>query len=121
MNPFVFDNLKIVIFLDISLSELRLSRAKIFQRDHVNVVDMDSMVKLMRSNNFKTDPFSKCDGCDPPYSAENAISSRCDLNPSDGTYPISNLGHRLFGAVDMKVTDSELVKKLQASHKQKAQ
>ena len=27
-------------------------------------------------------------------SAENSISARCDLNPRNGTYPFSALGHR---------------------------
>ena len=44
------------------------------------------MIKLMRYNNFQKDPLSKCD-CTPPYSAENAISARNDLNPKSGTYP----------------------------------
>lgn len=50
-------------------------RARIFARDHTKVVDMQSMLRLMRSNDFKHDPESKCD-CIPPYSSENAISSR---------------------------------------------
>ena len=45
--------------------------------------DIPSMIKLMRYNNFKKDPLSKCD-CNPPYSAENAISARNDLNPKSG-------------------------------------
>ena len=38
---------------------------------------------FFRYNNYKNDPFSKCD-CDPPYSGENTISARSDLNPVDG-------------------------------------
>ena len=72
------------------------------------------MTALMRYNNFRHDPLSRCEGCDPPYSAENAISARylrsadlfdsilqlgfifhrCDLNPKNGTYPFGALGHR---------------------------
>jgi len=50
-------------------------RALIFRRDHAKVSDIGSMIKLMRYNDFKNDPLSKCD-CSPPYSAENAISAR---------------------------------------------
>lgn len=57
----------------------------------------------MRYNDFKNDPLSKCN-CNPPYSAENAIAARCDLNPANGTYPFSALGHRSHGATDAKVT-----------------
>jgi hypothetical protein len=33
------------------------------------------MTRLMRYNNFQSDPVSACD-CTPPFSAENAISAR---------------------------------------------
>ncbi|XP_060063840.1 putative phospholipase B-like 2 [Ylistrum balloti] len=82
-------------------------RALIFGRDHHKVVDLDSMIKLMRYNDFTHDPLSRCN-CTPPYSAENAISARCDLNPASGSYPISALGHRSHGGTDMKVTSASL-------------
>ncbi|WKY00452.1 hypothetical protein Q1695_014920 [Nippostrongylus brasiliensis] len=89
----------------------RTPRARIFRRDHGSVVDMDSMIKLMRSNNYTKDPLSRCD-CNPPYSAENAISCRSDLNPENGTYPFPSLGYRDHGATDMKVTNSRLIETL---------
>ncbi|KAK3737518.1 hypothetical protein QZH41_010630 [Actinostola sp. cb2023] len=98
-------------FFDYNLSP----RAQIFRRDQHKVVDIDSMMKLMRYNDFKNDPLSKCK-CTPPYSAENGISARCDLNPADGKYPIPALGHRMHGGTDCKVhqiTSSELFKKFQ--------
>lgn len=55
-----------------------------------------------RYNDFTHDPLSACN-CTPPYSAENAISARCDLNPINGTYPFGALGHRPHGGTDMKV------------------
>ncbi|CAD6197383.1 unnamed protein product [Caenorhabditis auriculariae] len=87
-------------------------RAQIFARDHSKVVDMDSMITLMRSNNYTKDPLSRCD-CNPPYSAENAISCRSDLNPADGTYPFKALGFRDHGATDVKVTNSQLMQGLE--------
>ena len=71
------------------------------------------MQKLMRYNNFRKDPLSACGECDPPYSAENAISARNDLNPRNGTYPFSALGHRSHGATDVKITSYGLFKRMQ--------
>ena len=83
-------------------------RARIFRRDHAGVSDVAKMMRLMRYNDFKNDPLSKCK-CQPPYSGENAISARCDLNPANGTYPFGALGHRDHGATDMKLTTTKLV------------
>ncbi len=55
-----------------------------------------------RYNDFKHDPLSRCN-CTPPYSGENAISARSDLNPANGTYPFGALGHRSHGGTDSKV------------------
>lgn len=60
-------------------------------------------MSLFRYNNFKEDPLSKCEGCDPPANGENAISARSDLNPANGTYPFGALKQRPHGGVDMKV------------------
>lgn len=57
---------------------------------------------LIRYNDYTHDPLSRCN-CTPPYSAENAISARCDLNPANGSYPFGALGHRSHGGTDMKV------------------
>jgi len=82
-------------------------RAQIFKRDHSKVTDLDSMAKLMRYNNYKEDPLSRCN-CTPPYSAENAIAARDDLNPANGTYPFGALGHRPHAGIDYKLTSSKL-------------
>jgi hypothetical protein len=58
----------------------RTPRAVIFERETGSVERMEDMVQLMRYNNYVKDPASACN-CTPPYSAENAISARCDLNP----------------------------------------
>ncbi|CAF4013335.1 unnamed protein product [Rotaria sp. Silwood2] len=80
------------------------SRAKIFRRDHIKVVDLESMIHMMRYNNFQNDSLSACN-CTPPYSSELTIAARCDLNPSNGTYPDPPLGHRIHGATDAKITN----------------
>ncbi|XP_042661575.1 putative phospholipase B-like 2 isoform X2 [Tyto alba] len=79
-------------------------RAQIFRRNQTLVRDLDSMIRLMRSNNYLRDPLSRCRGCDPPQNAENAISARSDLNPPNGTYPFPALRQRCHGGTDMKVT-----------------
>lgn len=50
------------------------SRALIFARDEPQVATMEDLQHLMRYNDYKNDPLSLCDGCDPPYSAYLAIS-----------------------------------------------
>nr|XP_054749532.1 putative phospholipase B-like 2 isoform X2 [Lytechinus pictus] len=89
----------------------KTARANIFRRNETDVTDLKSMINLMRYNNFEHDPLSACD-CNPPYSAENAIAARSDLNPVKGHYPFSALGHRLHGATDMKVTTNSMMKSL---------
>jgi len=86
----------------------RTPRARIFRRDQGGVKDVADMMKLMRYNDFQHDPISACN-CTPPYSGENGISARCDLNPKDGVYPFSALGHRDHGGTDMKLTTTKLV------------
>ncbi|XP_070572931.1 putative phospholipase B-like 2 [Ptychodera flava] len=84
-------------------------RALMFLRNQSQVTDMKSMIKLMRYNDFQHDELSKCN-CTPPYSGENAISARSDLNPANGTYPFSTLGNRSHGGTDMKVTNMAMHK-----------
>ena len=57
----------------------------------------------MRYNDFTHDHISKCD-CEPPYSAENAIAARNDLNPINSTYPFTAHGHRSHAGTDAKFT-----------------
>ena len=70
-------------------------RAQIFRRDHVKVHDIDSMITIMRYNNYTKDPLSVCDKCKPAYSGENTIAARSDLNPASGVYPFVALGKYL--------------------------
>ncbi|KAM5189485.1 putative phospholipase B-like 2 [Callospermophilus lateralis] len=87
-------------------------RAQIFQRNQSLVRDMDSMIRLMRYNNFLHDPLSLCEACSPQPNGENAISARSDLNPANGSYPFQALHQRLHGGIDVKVTNMSLVKAL---------
>lgn len=81
-----------------------------FKRDVGKVVDIASGVKLMRYNDFKHDPLARCETCDPPYSAENAISARSDLNDPHGKYAFSALEHRGHGGIDVKASTGSLAK-----------
>nr|CAH0106100.1 unnamed protein product [Daphnia galeata] len=87
-------------------------RALIFNRDQSKVTDMDSMIRMMRYNDYRNDPLSRCEKCEPKYSGENAISARNDLNPANGTYPFHALSHRSHGATDCKVTSHQLMTSL---------
>jgi len=81
------------------------ARANIFARNVSYVHDEYSFRALMRYNDFQHDPLA-AQGCDawPPTSAENAVACRDDLNPANGTYSISALGHRDHAAIDVKYT-----------------
>ncbi|XP_078523272.1 putative phospholipase B-like 2 [Lissotriton helveticus] len=85
-------------------------RAQIFRRNQTMVHDLQSMIRLMRYNNFPEDPMSRCEGCYPSQNGENAISARSDLNPASGTYPFGALGQRQHGGTDMKVTSFEMAR-----------
>ncbi|XP_022686057.1 putative phospholipase B-like 2 [Varroa jacobsoni] len=87
----------------------KTARALIFQRDHGKAVSVEGLRRLLRYNDYKNDPLSKCN-CTPPYSAENTVAARGDLNPANGTYPFPALGHRPRGAIDVKVTNSTMVR-----------
>ena len=53
------------------------------------------------------DPLAACN-CTPPYSGENGISARSDLNPANGRYPFGALGLRPHGGIDAKITSKAL-------------
>jgi len=71
----------------------KCARAKIFGRDAPKVSDLAAMQKLMRSNEYTTDPLSKDD---PTL----AVAARADLQ---------TLNPRASGAVDGKVTSYSLL------------
>jgi len=86
------------------------ARALIFAREQAKVTTLGDFQRMMRFNQFQTDPVAT-QGCSghPPSSAENAIAARDDLNPANGTYPIDALGHRDHAAIDCKVTSGTLM------------
>ncbi|XP_047033955.1 putative phospholipase B-like 2 [Helicoverpa zea] len=83
-------------------------RAKMLKAKQVGICNLRDMYNTMRYNDFKHDPLARCEQCDPPYSACNAISARNDLNLANGTYPFRALGHRSHGATDVKITSAYL-------------
>uniref|UniRef100_A0A3Q2HAG4 Phospholipase B-like n=1 Tax=Equus caballus TaxID=9796 RepID=A0A3Q2HAG4_HORSE len=85
-------------------------RAQIFRRNQSLVRDLDSMIQLMRYNDFLHDPLSLCKECSPQPNGENAISARSDLNPANGSYPFPALRQRSHGGIDVKVTSMALAK-----------
>ncbi|KAH7953697.1 hypothetical protein HPB49_011491 [Dermacentor silvarum] len=87
-------------------------RAKIFRRDHVKVKDMNSMIKLMRYNDYKNDPLSRCN-CTPPYNPTYAIAPRFDLLDPHGTYDIPDMYPRAVGGIDVKLTNYTLFASLE--------
>lgn len=73
-------------------------RAKIFRRDQAGVKDLESLKHIMRSNDYKTDPYSKGDPC-------KSICCRGDLK-SENASP--------SGCYDTKVTDFLMAKDFRA-------
>jgi hypothetical protein len=69
------------------------------------VKDLEGMKRLIRFNEFKTDPLSRLGcGSHPPYSPTNAISDRSDLAEKHGDYVIPDLGHGDSAGIDAKIT-----------------
>jgi Phospholipase B len=101
------------------------SRARIFRRNQSDIVDLDTMKAVMRYDNFKEDPLSRCSEygavCDPPYSSENSISCRGDLNPPTGVYHYHDynlagvFGFRNHAGTDCKITSYTLMSDSQSS------
>lgn len=88
----------------------RTARAQIFARDAPRVSDEASFRALLRYNDYTRDPVATqgCSGT-PPYSAENAIAARDDLNDPAGVYPIPALGARDHVATDAKYTTAAMM------------
>jgi len=81
-------------------------RAKIMARDHSSVTNEETMIKLMRYNNFQEEPFAIVPGCPKPIPA-GSIANRDDLTAPDSDCEWAEfdhmVGHRPYGALDMKM------------------
>ncbi|KAK6744762.1 hypothetical protein RB195_011466 [Necator americanus] len=88
------------------------ARARIFQRDHKKVVDIETLTKLMRYNDYTHDEFARCQCTPLPYTAEGGISPRGDLNIPNGNYEVEDMGFRDHAALDYKGTNYEMFSKL---------
>jgi len=87
-----------------SYSYSECARAQIFRRDVPKVETMDDMRKIMRYNEYQTDPLSLKDAC-------RSISARCDLNTPWAANTLND--YTAFGAIDSKITNHEMVPKLE--------
>lgn len=104
-------------------SYTKYARAEIFARDQSNVKDLDGMRRIMRSNDWTTDPLSvitNCSNCTPANSPMLALSSRADLVPenavlpSNGTYA-AFFQRGAFGGIDSKITSARMVMEMRAT------
>lgn len=67
-------------------------------KDQFKIYITINFLIFYRYNDYQHDEFSRCK-CNPPYTAEAGISTRGDLNPSNGTYELAGMGHRDHGSL----------------------
>ncbi len=88
-------------------------RALIFRRDAPNAESLEDMQRMMRSCDFKNDPYSSqmetckykgMTNCWPEYTSENCLATRGDLNPKDGVWGLNAFGLRNHVASDAKIS-----------------
>lgn len=82
-----------------SWSHDECARAQIFRRDAPAIASFDDFKRVMRSNNWHTDPLSE-------GHASHAVASRYDLETDPGMFSLD-------GAIDAKATTSELLQSLE--------
>ncbi len=81
------------------------SRHNIFRREAPKVVDIPSMQRTMRFNDFTNDPLATQGlAGNPPTSGCETISARADLNPKNGDYLIPDVGYGNLAGIDSKIT-----------------
>lgn len=93
----------------------KTSRSLLFDSVAHTVKDLDTLELIMRKDDLYTNNLSSCSAiglkCDPDYSGRLMISSRQDLSPANGTYPISVIAHANHGALDLKATNVEMFRR----------
>jgi len=100
-----------------SYSWSEASRARIFARLQNNVTDESSLMKVIRHNEYQTDP-EGMEGCEnAPGSASNALSERGDLT-TDQAGCIAAVGPHPGAGIDAKYVTSSLMAQLKAFEKQ---
>lgn len=82
-------------------------RARIFARDAPRIHTISNFRAIMRYNDFKHDPLSRCPGV-PGYCSGYSIACRDDLNDPNGTYPRPGLAIRNHAATDAKITSMKV-------------
>jgi hypothetical protein len=94
------------------------ARATIFARNESLVVDLESMERIMRYNDFQNDPLSvipNCSYCTPQRSPWLTIAARGDLVPVNAVLPTNPqysyfLGLSPQGAMDAKIASYAMLK-----------
>ena len=89
----------------------RTARAKIFKRDHTKIKDLDTLMSLMRYNDFENDPHAVVDGCTPQRTPAGSIANRLDLASPGSNCTFSDddwmVGHWAYGSLDAKIASKE--------------
>ena len=94
------------------------ARATIFRRNQSQIVDLPSMERMMRYNNWETDPLAiipNCSVCAPQNSPWQTIAARGDLVPGDAVLPVNEvyqgyLSNGAQGAIDAKIASYSMLK-----------
>ncbi|KAH9376843.1 hypothetical protein HPB48_009751 [Haemaphysalis longicornis] len=90
----------------------RSPRARIFRRDQGNVTDTESLMRLMRYNDYENDPLSRCNGT-PSQNPVCTIAARYDLLDPEGHYGIPDIFYRPVGAIDVKFTNAKMTSSME--------
>ena len=68
-------------------------RSQIIDRDHVKIKDLESLMKMMRYNDFEHDPLSYIKGCGPVPNPAASLANRLDLSDPNVQCTFSKFDH----------------------------